>query len=147
MAQPGIMQPCPQSPLVALGGFAVEQQAEPFGMREIGALRVGPQLGKARAIPASPSWCIWSRVGWVSKVGLLNGSSGSRGCWDGWDQLALPCWLRRSSVEPVLEDRLDRAIRTGADVETAIAGRFQPLGTVLSGEPENAEASAVAYSG
>lgn len=33
-------------------------------------------------------------------------------------QLALP-WLW---VEPVLEDRWDRAVRAGADVETAIAG-------------------------
>jgi hypothetical protein len=65
----------------------------------------------------------------------------------GGEQLALLGWLRRSVVEPVLEDRLDRPIGAGADVETAIAGRFQPLGAVLSGEPENAEAGAVALLG
>jgi len=33
MAQPGKAQPGPQPSLVALGDFAVEQQAEPFGVR------------------------------------------------------------------------------------------------------------------
>ncbi len=33
-----------QASIVALGGFAIEQEAEPFGMREIGALQVGLQL-------------------------------------------------------------------------------------------------------
>ena len=36
----------PAGAIVALGGFAIEQEAEPFGMREIGVLRVGLQLGE-----------------------------------------------------------------------------------------------------
>ena len=46
MAQPGIAQPGPQPSLVALGDFAVEQQAEPFGVRQRGAGRVRLQLGE-----------------------------------------------------------------------------------------------------
>ena len=38
MTQPGITQARPQAPFIALSGFAVEQQGEPFGMREIGVL-------------------------------------------------------------------------------------------------------------
>ena len=32
MAQPGKAQPCAQPSFVAVGGFAIEQQTEPFGM-------------------------------------------------------------------------------------------------------------------
>ena len=62
-------------------------------------------------------------------------------------QLALACRLRRLSIEPVLEDRLDRAVGTGADIQTAIAGRLQPRGAVLARQPQDAEASAVALFG
>jgi hypothetical protein len=53
----------------------------------------------------------------------------------------------RPPIEPVLEDRRDRSIGTGADVETAIAGRFQPLGAVLSRPPQDAETRTVALLG
>jgi hypothetical protein len=46
MAQPGKAQPAAQPPFVAFGGFAVEQQGEPFGVRQRGAGRVGLQLGE-----------------------------------------------------------------------------------------------------
>src|SRR5436190_20801036 len=62
-------------------------------------------------------------------------------------QLALPCRFGRLPIEPVLEDRLDRAVGTGADIETAIAGRLQPLGAVLARQPQDAEASTVALLG
>jgi hypothetical protein len=66
VAQPGVAQPCPQPPIIALGGFAIEQEGEPFGMRQRGACWVASSSVKARAMPASPSWCSWSMVGWVS---------------------------------------------------------------------------------
>jgi hypothetical protein len=56
MAQLGIAQPGPQAALVTLGAFAIEQEAEPFGVRQRGAGRIGLQSTKARAMPASPSW-------------------------------------------------------------------------------------------
>src|SRR4051812_698107 len=46
MAQPGKAQPGPQPSLVALGDFAVEQESEPFGVRQRGTGRVGFQLGE-----------------------------------------------------------------------------------------------------
>lgn len=52
--QPGITQPRPQSPLVTIGGFSIEQQAKPFGMREIGALRIGLQLGEGARHAGEP---------------------------------------------------------------------------------------------
>jgi hypothetical protein len=39
---------------------------------------------------------------------------------------------RRTPVEAVLEDRLDRAIGTGADIEATVAGRLQPRGAVMA---------------
>jgi hypothetical protein len=46
VAQPGITQPRSQPPLITITGFSVEQQAKPFGVREIGALGIGLQLGE-----------------------------------------------------------------------------------------------------
>lgn len=44
VAQPGIAQPRPQSSVLAVGEFAVEQQAEPFGMLEFGTAWAGGQF-------------------------------------------------------------------------------------------------------
>jgi hypothetical protein len=65
----------------------------------------------------------------------------------GGEQPALPYWPRWLPIEPVLGDRLDRSIGTGANVETAIAGRFQSLGAVLSGQTQDAETRTVALLG
>src|SRR3954469_18634541 len=59
-------------------------------------------------------------------------------------QLALPCRPRRgAAIEAVLEDRLDRAVRAGADVEAALAGRFQAVGPVMARQAQNADRGAV----
>src|SRR6266478_2463939 len=63
------------------------------------------------------------------------------------EQLALPGGSGRPLVEPVLEDRLDRSVGTGADVETAVAGRLQSVGAVLPRQAQDAEAGAVALLG
>ena len=67
----------------------------------------------------------------------------------GWSGSSSPCRAGsgRLPVEPVLEDRLDRSVGTGADVETAVAGRFQPVGTVLAGQAQDAEAGPIALLG
>jgi len=62
----------------------------------------------------------------------------------GQQQLALRCRLGRPPIEPVLEDRLDRSVGTSADVEAAIASRFEPLGAVLPRQTQDAETGAVA---
>jgi len=148
VAPPGITQPRPQSLLVALGGFTVEQQAEPFGMREIGALRIGLPLGEGTRHAGEPELVhlVEGRMGQQSGTSSM-GVAGAADVGMGGEQLALPCWLGRPPIEPVLEDRLDRSIGTGADVETAIAGRFQPLGAVLPRQPQDAKTRTVALLG
>ena len=50
--------------------------------------------------------------------------------------------LRIGSVEPVLEDRGDRAVASRADVIAAPASGFEPVGAIFLGEPQDAEAGA-----
>src|SRR5262245_6041871 len=50
-------------------------------------------------------------------------------------------------VEPVLEDRGNRAVGGGTNLVAAPAGRFHPGRAVAAHEPENAEASAKALFG
>ena len=54
VAQPGKAQPGPQTTFVALGGLAVEQQGEPLGMRQLGALRVRLQFGEGTRHAGEP---------------------------------------------------------------------------------------------
>src|SRR5947208_13095523 len=65
----------------------------------------------------------------------------------GQHQLALRAWPSRPSIEAVLQDRLDRAVGAGADVEPAIAGRLEPLGAVLALQAQDAETGPVALLG
>ena len=51
MAQPGIAQPGSQPSLVAFSGFAVEQEAQPFGMRQPALVGFASSSVKARAMP------------------------------------------------------------------------------------------------
>src|SRR5260370_6142497 len=52
----------------------------------------------------------------------------------GWAHRGLP-------IEAVLKDGVDRAVRSGADLEAAAARRLEPLDTVLAGQPRDAAAS------
>src|SRR5205823_2579864 len=133
------------SPFVALGDLSVEQQAEPFGMGEIGALWIGLRLGKSPR-HSGKSELVHLVKGGVDQQGNISSMviAGAADVGMVGQQLALACRLRRLSIEPVFEDRLDRAVGTGADIQTAIAGRLQPLGAVLARQPQDAEASAVA---
>jgi hypothetical protein len=51
---------------------------------------------------------------------------------------------RRHAVEAVLEDRVDVTIRTGADGAGAGTGLLQPRVAVAFGQPQDAQAGAVA---
>ena len=67
----------------------------------------------------------------------------------GWSGNSSP-WRassRRLLVEPMLEDRLDRSVGPGADVETAVASRFQPGGAVLAAKTKDANAGPIALLG
>ena len=57
---------------------------------------------------------------------------------------ALGCGL---AIEVVVEDGADRAVAAGADLERALAGRFDPFAAEGLDEPDNAQAGAEALLG
>ena len=48
------------------------------------------------------------------------------------------------AIEAVLEDGVDRAVGSGADLESSLACRLEAIDTVLAGEPQDAQAGAEA---
>src|SRR5215468_7530293 len=54
---------------------------------------------------------------------------------------------QRLAVQPLVEDRADRAVGTGADLEPAPTSGLEPIVAVVSREPEDAEAGAEALLG
>jgi hypothetical protein len=54
---------------------------------------------------------------------------------------------QRLTVQPLVEDRADRAVGTGPDLEPTTAGGLETIRAVLAGEPEDAEAGAEALLG
>ena len=55
--------------------------------------------------------------------------------------------MRGTPIEVVVEDGFDRTVGTGADVDGALRCGFQTLGTVGTGQPNNAETGAKALFG
>jgi hypothetical protein len=147
VTQASIAQPRPQPTLIAFGSLAIEQQGEPFGMRQLGALRICLQLGERACHTGKPELMQLIESGMGEQVGISSVViAGAADVGMVWQQLALP-WLRWPPVEPVLEDRLDRAVRAGANVETTIARRFQPIGAVLACQPQDPQTGAVTLLG
>src|SRR5216684_2354360 len=54
---------------------------------------------------------------------------------------------QRLAIEAVLQDRVDRSVGPGADLEAAAAGRLEAVDAVLAGEPQDAQAGAEALLG
>ena len=54
VTQPGVAQPCSQPTVVALGRLAVEQEAQPLGMGELGLARVCLELEESSGHPGEP---------------------------------------------------------------------------------------------
>ena len=117
----------------AAGATPIEQQAKPFGVREIGALRIGLQLGEGARHAGEPELVhlVEGRMGQHDQASSMVVAGAADVGMIG-QQLALPSSSGRLLVEPMLEDRLDRSVGTGADVEAAVASRFQPTGAVLA---------------
>src|SRR5207237_9725631 len=86
-----------------------------------------PAGGKARG---------WARVGFVSIV--VGSSVEVAGATDVGMNYRRPVrgGVRPSAIEVGLQDRGDRSVRAGADLEGAGAGRFQPLISEDSRGPE-----------
>ena len=68
----------------------------------------------------------------VSKICLLSGSNGNRGCWDGRAAARGAC-AGRSAIEAVLEDRVDRAVGPGANLQPAPAVGLERVCAVAGG--------------
>ena len=58
-------------------------------------------------------------------------------------QLALRAWPSRLPVKAMIEDRRDRAIGAGADVEPAVARRPYARGAILARQAQDAETGAI----
>src|SRR6185312_5112322 len=54
---------------------------------------------------------------------------------------------RPLAIEVVLQDRVDRAIRAGTDLERTTASGFEPFAAIAFGEPQDADAGAEALLG
>ena len=67
----------------------------------------------------------------------------------GWSGNSSPWRATRAGClsSPCFEDRLDRSVGPGADVETAVASRFQPGGAVLAAKTKDANAGPIALLG
>ncbi len=54
---------------------------------------------------------------------------------------------RPLAIEVVLQDRVDRAVGAGTDLERSATSGFEPLATIRLGEPQDADAGAEALLG
>jgi hypothetical protein len=91
MAQLGGAGACLEALLLSQGHLVLEQDAEPLQMVESIAFRVGRRVAQLLDMPSRPSSRRRSIVGCCSKVVLLNGSSGNRGCWRAGSARCLRC--------------------------------------------------------
>ena len=122
-----------QDRIAGLDLGADDYVVKPFGVREIGALRIGLQLGEGARHAGEPELVhlVEGRMGQHDQASSMV-VAGAADVGMVGQQLALPSSSGRLLVEPMLEDRLDRSVGTGADVEAAVASRFQPTGAVLA---------------
>src|SRR5205085_5303309 len=103
----------------------------------------------AFAMPVSPSVTRRFKVGCVSIVCLLSSVvvtiAADVAVMDGWCLRRLVVGV--GAIEPVLQDRLDRAVACGADVVAASAGGFDAGRAVAAREPQDAESGTEALLG
>src|SRR6202163_4682443 len=102
---------------------------------------------KASAMPSSLSARSWSRVGCVS-IAVFSSMEVTRPT----DVVVDYRRLVRGRCEPLaiavgLQDRVDRAVGSRADLQRPAAGGLQPLGPVALDEPHDADAGAKALLG
>src|SRR5271166_4658987 len=102
-------------------------------------------------MPRRPRLCSWSRVGWVNKVfspSVVVARAADVGMEDGQAFVAVVSGAADGlAVEPVVEDRPDRAVGARADLEGAQACGLQAPRSEGLGQAHDAEASAEALLG
>ena len=150
--RPVVAQLCrPQPGLEAsggpVGGFAVEQQGEPFGMVEIGGGILALQFdeGVGHAVKPERFELIDRRMGEHIRLHSVEVAGATdvvvqddrpvRGCFG------------PPAVEAVLEDGVDGGVGARADLQRPFAGGFQAVDAIGLGQSENPDRSAEALFG
>jgi hypothetical protein len=125
LAQPRITQARRQAPVAAVSELTIEQQTEPFGMRQLRRRGVGFELtkglshtGEAELVQlfkrrVAEHGTLLLVIPRAADVGMQDRGAVASGCW------------RIGAVEPVFEDRADRAVAERADRDRPGAGGLQ----------------------
>ena len=131
MAQAGVAEPVGQSPVVAFGFLAVEQQGQPLAMVEFAGLGIVVELGE------SAGHAVQLEMPELVEGGMLQHDVSSvevrlmevvRAADVGViDRRSVRGLSRCAALEIVLEDGSERGIGRGADLQGPFAGRFQPF--------------------
>ena len=128
MAQLGAAQPDLEAPGVAIGRLAIEQQRQPFGVREIARLVLRLQLdeGVGHAVELER---LAAGRGWDGSALLMFSSMEVTGATDVGVAYRRPVrgGAGRLAIEVVLQDRVDRGVGARADLQRPTAGGLQPF--------------------
>ena len=122
LAQAGEAQAADQPLVLALGGLAVDQQREPLleGKRGDVGLSLLFLEGLRHAGEPERDEAVEGGMGQHRLSPFFSGSSQGRGCWRAGSVVASGGFVVGvGSIEPVLQDRVDRAVGRGADVVAA----------------------------
>src|SRR5437879_846561 len=147
VAQLRIAQPAFEPLRAAMGRLAIDHQRQPLAGARSLARSCDCSSTKASAMPSSRKARSWSRVGCVSIV--VVSSVEVAGATDVGMNYRRPVrgGVRPSAIEVGLQDRGDRSVRAGADLEGAGAGRLQPLMSEAGRVPEDTDRGAKALLG
>jgi len=134
--------------LERLGGLAIEQQGEPFGVAEAAALGLFCSSAEGAGHAGQAELDELIDGGWVSKIFSSVVVAGTADV--GWSRGSSGAGRRAAAVGdqgPLWRIELNRAVGPGADLQPAAAGRLEALDAVLAGEAEDAQACAEALLG
>ena len=148
LAQAGELEARDEALVVALGGLAVDQQAEALLEAECGDVGLSSLLLERLGHAGKPKAIKRSWVGWVSIVLSLSvvvAAAADVGVLDRSGSRRRPPRDRPGRGRSSGSRRSSR--RSGADVEAAPAGRLEALGAIALGQAQDAEAGAEALLG
>jgi hypothetical protein len=130
--QAGVAQARTQTPVLTPDGLSIEQQGQPVGVAQTGGFIVVGQVGEGlgHALEAEAVELVECRMGEQGRDSLSVVVAGAAdvGVGDGREFVAVLIGARaadRLTIEPVIEDGLDRAVAPGADVQRPLTSRFE----------------------